>query len=145
MTLDIQQIKKILPHRYPFLLIDKVVDYIDGESLIAIKNVTANEQFFQGHFPDQKVMPGVLIVEAMAQAGAVYFYLDKKLQEKSKVVYYLGTADAKFLKPVVPGDQLKIVIKPKKLLSKAGFFFAEAFVKDTRVAKSEIGFGVTFE
>ncbi len=142
--LDIEQIKTILPHRYPFLLIDRVVDFSEGQQLTAIKNVTANEQFFQGHFPDEKVMPGVLIVEAMAQAGAVFFYLEKKLQDKKSVVYYLGSVDAKFLKPVFPGDQLKIVIKPKKLLSKAGFFAAEAFVKDVRVAKSEIGFGVQY-
>ncbi|MFC1594728.1 3-hydroxyacyl-ACP dehydratase FabZ [Candidatus Omnitrophota bacterium] len=144
MLLDIEQIKKILPHRYPFLLVDRVIEFDDGNSLTAVKNVTANEPFFQGHFPDEKVMPGVLITEAMAQAGAIFFYLTKKLSSEKRVIYYLGTIDAKFLKPVVPGDQLNIVIKPKKLLAKAGFFSAEAFVKDQRVAKAEIGFGVQF-
>ena len=133
-----------MPHRYPFLLIDRVTEFQD-DFLVALKNVTFNEQFFQGHFPDEKVMPGVLIVEAMAQAGAIYFYLAKKLQNKQRIIYYLGSVKAKFLKPVVPGDQLRIAVKPQKLMAKAGFFSAEAFVGEQVVARSEIGFGVQFE
>jgi len=141
MELDIQEIKKIIPHRFPFLLIDRVVDLRPNEKLIAIKNVSVNEHFFVGHFPDEKVMPGVLIIEAMAQAGCIYFYYSKNMQGKD-LIYYLAKTTTKFMKPVVPGDQLRIEITTIKLLAKAGFLNAKAFVGDKVVAESEIGFGI---
>src|SRR3989338_1148839 len=116
MELDICEIQKIIPNRFPFLLIDKVIELIPNEKLIAIKNVSVNEHFFVGHFPEEKVMPGVLIVEAMAQAGCVYFYYSKDLIGK-KLIYYLGKVEARFFAPVVPGDQLKIEVTTLKLLA----------------------------
>ena len=141
MELDISEIKKIIPHRFPFLLIDRVVDLRPREKLIAIKNVSANEQFFVGHFPNEKVMPGVLIIEAMAQAGCIYFYYSKNMQGKD-LIYYLAKVSTKFLKPVVPGDQLRIEVTTIKLMSKAGFLKIKTFVKDDLVAEAEIGFGI---
>ncbi len=141
MELNIQDIQKVIPHRFPFLLIDKVLDLRPNEKLVALKNVSVNEPYFVGHFPDEKVMPGVLIIEAMAQAACVYFYYSKNLQGKN-LIYYLARVEAKFTAPVVPGDQLRIEITTVKMLPKAGFLKAQAFVKDKMVAESEIGFGV---
>ena len=141
MELDILEIKKIIPHRFPFLLIDKVVSVVPNEKLIAIKNVSINEQFFTGHFPGEKIMPGVLIVEAMAQAGCIYFYYSKGLQGKT-CVYYLAKVEAKFHAPVVPGDQLRIEVTTIKLMPKVGFLNTKAFVSDRLVAEAEIGFSV---
>ncbi len=141
MQLDINDIQKILPHRFPFLLIDKVIDIQPNEKLVALKNVSINEHFFVGHFPDEKVMPGVLILEAMAQAGCVYFYYSQNLQGKD-FVFYLGRVNAKFHDKVVPGDQLKIEVTTIKLLKNAGFLKTQAFVKEKLVAEAEIGFGV---
>jgi len=141
MELNISEIQKIIPHRYPLLLIDKVVDLKPNEKLIAIKNVSINEQFFVGHFPGEKVMPGVLIIEAMAQAGCIYFYYSKNMQGKD-LIYYLAKVSTKFIKPVVPGDQLKIEVTTIKLMSKVGFLKIKTFVKDDLVAEAEIGFGI---
>lgn len=141
MELNIEQIKKIIPHRFPFLLIDKVIDLRPNEKLVALKNVSVNEPYFVGHFPDEKVMPGVLIIEAMAQAGCVYFYYSKNLHGKN-LIYYLAKVTAKFLHPVIPGDQLRIEITTVKIFSKGGFLKGEAFVKDKLVAEAEVGFGV---
>lgn len=141
MELDIHEIQKIIPHRFPFLLIDKVVDLVPNEKLTAIKNVSVNEHFFVGHFPGEKVMPGVLIIEAMAQAGCIYFYYSKNMQGKD-LIYYLAKVTSKFHKPVTPGDQLKIEVATVKLMSKAGFLATKAFVKDELVAEAEIGFGI---
>ncbi|OGX38079.1 MAG: 3-hydroxyacyl-[acyl-carrier-protein] dehydratase FabZ [Omnitrophica WOR_2 bacterium RIFCSPHIGHO2_02_FULL_50_17] len=141
MELDIREIQKIIPHRFPFLLIDKVIDLQPNEKLVALKNVSVNEHFFAGHFPQEKVMPGVLIVEAMAQAGCIYFYYSKDMQGKN-LTYYLAKVTAKFLKPVVPGDQLRIEVTTMKLMPKAGFLKTCAFVRDDMVAEAEIGFSV---
>ncbi len=141
MELDIREIQKIIPHRFPFLMIDKVVELVPNERLIAIKNVSVNEHFFVGHFPQEKVMPGVLIIEAMAQAGCIYFYYSKDMQGKN-LTYYLAKVTAKFLKPVVPGDQLRIEVTTMKLMPKAGFLKTCAFVRDDLVAEAEIGFSV---
>ena len=141
MELDVREIQKIIPHRYPFLLIDKVIELIPNEKLIAIKNVTINEEYFVGHFPKEKIMPGVLIVEAMAQAGCVYFYYSKNMQGK-ELVYYLAKVDAKFLHPVVPGDQLVLDVRSVRLMSKAGFLEVKAYVKDKLMAEAQIGFGI---
>ena len=141
MELDVREIQKIIPHRYPFLLIDKVIELVPNEKLIAIKNVSINEEYFVGHFPKEKIMPGVLIVEAMAQAGCIYFYYSKNMQGK-ELVYYLAKVEAKFIHPVVPGDQLRLEVSTVKLMAKAGFLNVKAFVKDKKVAEAEIGFGI---
>ncbi len=141
MELDIQEIKKIIPHRFPFLLIDRITSLEPNEKLVAIKNVSINEHFFVGHFPEEKVMPGVLIVEAMAQEGCIYFYYSKNMQGKD-LIYYLAKTTAKFRAPVVPGDQLRIEVTTIRLLPKAGFLKTKAFVGDNCVAEAEIGFGI---
>ena len=112
-TIDVIQIARItqlIPHRYPFLLIDKVVDVVLGESATGIKNVTINENFFQGHFPNMPVMPGVLIIESMAQTAAVFVVETLGPKAHGKVVYFMSIENAKFRRPVVPGDQLRILV-----------------------------------
>ena len=141
MQLDILEIQKIIPHRFPFLMIDKVIECAPNEKLVAIKNVSINEHYFVGHFPDEKVMPGVLIIEAMAQAGCIYFYYSKNMQGKD-LIYYLAKTTAKFIAPVHPGDQLRIEVTSIKLMPKVGFLKTKAFVKDKCVAEAEIGFGI---
>lgn len=141
MELDIQQIRKIIPHRFPFLMIDKVLEIQPNEKLVALKNVSVNEPYFVGHFPEEKVMPGVLIVEAMAQAGCIYFYYSKNMHGK-ELIYYLAKVTAKFIKPVTPGDQLRIEVTTLKMLPKAGFLKMVGFVGNEIVAEAEIGFGV---
>ncbi|HWR35847.1 MAG TPA: 3-hydroxyacyl-ACP dehydratase FabZ [Clostridia bacterium] len=108
-TLDINDIQQILPHRYPLLLIDRVIDMTRCKRIVAIKNVTVNEPFFTGHFPGYPIMPGVLIVEAIAQAGAALL-LTEIPDRKSKLMFFAGIERAKFRKPVVPGDQLRIEV-----------------------------------
>ena len=141
MELNIQEIHKIIPHRFPFLMIDRVLEIEPNVKLVAVKNVSVNEAHFQGHFPDEKVMPGVLMIEAMAQAGCIYFYYSKNMQGKS-LIYYLAKTTAKFFKPVVPGDQLRIEVATVKLMAKAGFLACKCFVKDVLVCEAEIGFGI---
>ncbi len=136
-SLDILELLKLLPHRYPFLLIDKIID-IDGDnSAVGIKNVTFNEPHFQGHFPGQPVMPGVLIIEAMAQdAGAIS--LKAAGSDKPSLVYFLTIDSAKFRKPVVPGDRLEIRVRKLKKRGNIVRFACEAFVDGAKVAEAEI-------
>ncbi len=141
MELNILEIQKIIPHRFPFLLIDKVLELEPNVKLVALKNVSVNEHFFVGHFPNEKVMPGVLIIEAMAQAGCIYFYYSKNLHGKN-LIYYLAKVTSKFYAPVVPGDQLRMVITTVKMLPKVGFLKGEAFVGDKLVCEAEVGFGI---
>jgi beta-hydroxyacyl-ACP dehydratase FabZ len=110
-VLDIAAIEKLLPHRYPFLLIDRVVE-LSGDHVVAIKNVTINEPFFVGHFPGHPVMPGVLIVEAMAQAGAVMAMRQSGFDPQKQVIYFMAIDKVKFRRPVVPGDQLRLEVEP---------------------------------
>lgn len=141
MELDIKQIKDIIPHRYPFLMIDRVTELEPNVKLVALKNVSVNEQYFLGHFPHQKVMPGVLITEALAQAGCVYFYYSKNMQGKN-LTYFLAKVTAKFMHPVVPGDQLRLEVTTIKMLTTGGFVLTKAFVGDKQVAEAEIGFSI---
>ncbi len=141
MRLEITDIQKIIPHRFPFLMIDRVLECKPNEKLVAVKNVSVNEHYFLGHFPQNQVMPGVLIIEAMAQAGCIYFYYSKSLQGKS-LIYYLAKTEARFHHPVVPGDQLIIEVTSVKLLPRAGFVKAKAMVGDKLMAEAEIGFGI---
>jgi 3-hydroxyacyl-[acyl-carrier-protein] dehydratase len=111
-TLDIQQIKEFLPHRYPMLLVDRVLDYEIGKTITAIKNVTANEEFFSGHFPHKPVMPGVLMIEALAQTAAILSFLTTNVKpDANSVVYFIGIDNARFKRPVGPGDQLKMEVE----------------------------------
>ncbi|KEA64367.1 3-hydroxyacyl-[acyl-carrier-protein] dehydratase, FabZ form [Marinobacterium lacunae] len=110
--MDVKEIREYLPHRYPFLLVDRVVDLKPGESIVAYKNVTVNEPFFNGHFPDHPVMPGVLIIEAMAQAAGILGFktMDKTPQDGS-IYYFVGADNVRFKRPVVPGDRLQLEAK----------------------------------
>lgn len=111
MVMDINQIMEILPHRYPFLMVDRIVELEPGKRCVGIKNVSINEPFFQGHFPGHPVMPGVLIVEAMAQVAGIMAYTGSDEATRKKVTYFMSIDSAKFRKPVFPGDQLRIVIE----------------------------------
>jgi 3-hydroxyacyl-[acyl-carrier-protein] dehydratase len=111
-SLDINQIKQYLPHRYPLLLVDRVLDWESGKRITAIKNVTANEEFFNGHFPSKPVMPGVLMIEAMAQTAAILSFLTKNQKpDENTLVYFLGIDGVRFKRPVVPGDQLRMEVE----------------------------------
>ncbi len=135
---DIQTIAALLPHRYPFLLIDRVVNLTPNKKIVALKNVTMNEPFFQGHFPSVAIMPGVLIVEAMAQAGGV-LVLDSLPEEKhGRPVYFMGLDKVRFRKPVVPGDQIIFEVELLKLRSKAAKLAGKASVDDHLVAEAEL-------
>lgn len=134
---DIQTILEYLPHRYPFLLIDRVVSLDPGEKITALKNVTINEPFFQGHFPSQPIMPGVLLVEAMAQAGGMLAFESRPAEQRGGPVYFMGIDKVRFRKPVVPGDQLILEARLLKLRSKAAKLSGNAFVDEKLVAEAE--------
>lgn len=136
--MDIVQIKEIIPHRYPMLLIDRVDELTEGQRIVAKKNVTINEPFFQGHFPHEPVMPGVLIVEAMAQAGAVA--LLSLPQFKGKTAYFGGIDKAKFRKKVTPGDTLILEVEILKIKANAGLGKGIARVDGKKVAEAELTF-----
>ena len=128
MTFDIQEILSLLPQRYPFLLIDRIVDFEPKVALTAIKNVTINEPFFQGHFPGVPIMPGVLVIEAMAQAGAVLM-LSEIEDRESRLAVFTGIERAKFRRQVVPGDQLRIEVKVLNFKMRLGRMEAKAFIE----------------
>jgi len=138
MVYDVNDIQKILPHRYPFLMLDKVIELEEGKRAVGIKNVTMNEQFFQGHFPGNPVMPGVLIIEALAQTGAVAILSLE--QYKNKTVYFGGIKSAKFKQKVTPGDTLKLVTEIIKMKGKFGIGNGIAYVNDKIVAEAELIF-----
>jgi 3-hydroxyacyl-[acyl-carrier-protein] dehydratase/UDP-3-O-[3-hydroxymyristoyl] N-acetylglucosamine deacetylase/3-hydroxyacyl-[acyl-carrier-protein] dehydratase len=134
---DIEKILKILPHRYPFLLVDKVLEMEKGKSIVALKNVTYNEPFFQGHFPNLKVMPGVLLIEAIAQAGGVLLY-NSIPDPENKFVFLSKIDKAKFRRPVVPGDQIRIEVDLLKLKNKICQIRGKALVEKEVAAEGEI-------
>ena len=134
-AIDVRGIMDCLPHRYPFLLVDRVLEMKKSESIVCIKNVTVNEPFFQGHFPGNPIMPGVLIVEAMAQAAGILGY--KSSETPAKGVYFMSIESAKFRRPVVPGDQLRFDIKVIKRRNNVWKFRAEAKVEDKVVSEAE--------
>jgi 3-hydroxyacyl-[acyl-carrier-protein] dehydratase len=135
--MDINAIMRVLPHRYPFLLIDRIVEHTPKERIVALKNVTINEPFFAGHFEGYPIMPGVLVVEAMAQAGGVL--LMSALEDPaSKLLFFAGIEKARFRQPVVPGDQLRIEVDVKAWRMNAGRMEGKAFVGNKRVAEALI-------
>jgi len=135
MALDINAILHLLPHRFPFLLIDRVIDLERTKRIVAIKNVTINEHFFAGHFPGAPVMPGVLVVEAMAQAGGVLLLAEVE-ERDSKLILFTGIDGARFRRPVVPGDQLRIVVEVKAWRGNAGRMQGTAYVGDKLAAEA---------
>jgi len=136
-SLDINDIQKILPHRYPFLLIDRVIDLTPRERIVAIKNVTINEPFFQGHFPNLPIMPGVLIVEAIAQAGGALLLTEVE-DRAQKLMLFTGIERARFRRPVVPGDQVRLEVEVKSWRMNAVRMEGKAFVGDKRVAEATV-------
>jgi 3-hydroxyacyl-[acyl-carrier-protein] dehydratase len=137
MELNAQEIMKLLPHRYPFLLVDKIIRFEIGSGVAGIKNVTINEPFFQGHFPGHPIMPGVLILEAMAQVGGFYALLAKEVDE-SQVPYFVGIDKAKFRKPVLPGDVLHLELTLLKMRRGLYHFSGKAKVDGRLVAEAEL-------
>jgi len=136
-VMDIEAIKAILPHRYPFLLLDRIVELVPGERIVAIKNVTVNEPFFQGHFPGYPVMPGVLIMEALAQAGAVMMLRDME-DPGNKIPFFTGIDKVKFRRQVVPGDRLSLELEVLRNRGNACKLAAKAFVDGELAAEGEI-------
>ena len=136
LSIDIERILKMIPHRYPFLMIDRLIDVVPGESAVGIKNVTAGEPHFQGHFPDRPVMPGVLIVEAMAQTAAVIVVASLGAAAEGKLVYFMTIDNARFRKPVVPGDQLRLFCRKERQRANVWKFSCEARVDDTVVVEA---------
>ncbi len=135
--MDIKEIMSLLPHRYPFLLVDKITELEEDKRIVGIKNVTVNEPFFQGHFPEYPIMPGVLIVEAMAQVGGLLAFKSSGAEGK-KIVYFAGIDKARFRNPVIPGDQLRFVVALLRTKRSIWVFKGEAFVDEKLVAEAEL-------
>ncbi|HJS32747.1 MAG TPA: 3-hydroxyacyl-ACP dehydratase FabZ [Alphaproteobacteria bacterium] len=136
LSLDVERIMKMIPHRYPFLMIDRVVEAVPDVSAVGIKNVTINEPYFQGHFPQRPVMPGVLIIEAMAQTAAVLVVYTLGPDAEGKLVYFMTVDSARFRRPVTPGDTLHIHVRKERNRGPVWKFSAEAKVDGTLVAEA---------
>jgi len=139
LPIDVTQIQELIPHRYPFLLVDKVLE-LDPEArrIVAQKNVSINEPYFQGHFPGRPIMPGVLIIEALAQAGGVMTQLGLGRDAQSKLFYMVKVENARFNKQVVPGDVLILEVQMKRLIRNMGWYYGEAKVNGEIVASAEV-------
>jgi beta-hydroxyacyl-ACP dehydratase FabZ len=135
--MDVREIMKLLPHRYPFLLVDRIERLVAGQEIVGLKNVTMNEPFFIGHFPGSPIMPGVLIVEAMAQAGGVLAFLSGPKDLAGSSVYFVGIDKVRFRKPVVPGDQLRMHLTMLRQKGRIVKMRGEAFVGEALVAEGE--------
>ncbi|HEX2953184.1 MAG TPA: 3-hydroxyacyl-ACP dehydratase FabZ [Bacillota bacterium] len=136
--MDIGEIKKLLPHRYPFLLVDRVLEYEPNRRIVAIKNVTANEEFFNGHFPQKPVMPGVLIIESLAQVAGLAMLAEE--EHRGKIPYFTGIDSARFRRPVIPGDQLRLEVEVLRIKGNFGRAAAKATVDGQVVAEAELMF-----
>jgi 3-hydroxyacyl-[acyl-carrier-protein] dehydratase len=135
---DISEIKKLLPHRYPFLLVDRVLEYEPNRRIVAIKNVTSNEEFFNGHFPQRPVMPGVLIIESLAQVAGLAMLTEE--EHRGKIPYFTGIDNARFRRPVIPGDQLRLEVEVLRVKGNFGRAAAKATVEGQVVAEAELMF-----
>ena len=135
---DIMAVMEKLPHRYPFLLVDRIIKLIPDDRILALKNVTINEPFFQGHFPGKPVMPGVLIIEAMAQAGGILAYETAPADRRNRLIYFMGMDKVRFRKIVIPGDQIIFEAKILKFRSKVAKMSGTATVDDQLVAEAEL-------
>ena len=138
MIMDINAIMKILPHRYPFLMVDRIIELEQGKRCVGIKNVTINEPFFQGHFPQHPVMPGVMIIEALAQVAGIMAYMASDEETKKKVSYFLSIDNARFRKPVFPGDQLRLEIETTMQRRGIWGVSAKAYVGETLVTEADL-------
>lgn len=140
LPINVEQIQDLLPHRYPFLLVDRVVEIVPNVSVVALKNVSINEPFFNGHFPGHPVMPGVLIVEAMAQTAGLLTQISRRINgDNGNPLFYLVKVDnARFSAPVVPGDQLRLEVTQKRLVRGMGLFIARTLVDGKEVASCEL-------
>lgn len=136
-VLEVEDLMRLLPHRYPLLLVDRLVDIVPGEGAVGIKNVSYGDQFFQGHFPQKPVMPGVLIIEAMAQSAAAYTSYTEELDVEGKVVLFMGVDKARFRRPVIPGDQLRIAVRTVQRRAPVWRFEGLASVDGKRVAEAQ--------
>ncbi len=134
--IDIYEIRKLLPHSYPFLLVDKIIEFEPSKRIVGIKNVTFNEPFFTGHFPDKPIMPGVLILEAMAQTGGVLAF--KSIPGMEGSVFFTGIDEARFRKPVIPGDQLKMIVEVVRHRREIWVFNGQALVDKDIAAEARI-------
>lgn len=146
MQLDFEEIKKIIPQRFPFIMIDKVLELEPGKHIVAVKNISGNDMTFLGHFPEKAIMPGALILEAMAQAAIILHGANGAEASKGKKkLYYFGSVKARFLHPVVPGDQLKIKIESVKSLPTTVYVSGQAFVENKKISEAELVFSIKDE
>jgi len=146
MQLDFEEIKKLIPQRFPFIMIDRILEVEPGKKAVSIKNVTGNDIFFLGHFPEKAIFPGAAIIEAMAQTAIVLFATQKKkTREGKEPLYYFGSVKARFLNPVVPGDQIRITVTNIKSLPTSSYVSAEAFVDDKKISEADLVFSVKDE
>jgi 3-hydroxyacyl-[acyl-carrier-protein] dehydratase len=146
MQLDFEEIKELIPQRFPFIMIDRVLEIEPGKHITAVKNISGNDMVFLGHFPEKAVMPGALIIEAMAQTAIILFATNKKNEGSSKKpMYYFGSVKARFLHPALPGDQLKIKVVNVKTLPTGAFVSGEVFVDDKKITEAELVFSVKNE
>ena len=146
MTLDFEEIKKLIPQRFPFIMIDKVIEIMPGKEVTAVKNISGNDIFFLGHFPEKAIMPGVAIIEAMAQTSIVLFAAGQQPGEgRKQPLYFLGSVKARFFNPVLPGDCLRIKAVNVKSLPNGAYVSAEAFVNENKVSEAELVFSVKDE
>jgi 3-hydroxyacyl-[acyl-carrier-protein] dehydratase len=139
--LSFEEVKELIPQRFPFIMIDKVTELEPGKHVVAVKNVSGNDIFFLGHFPEKAVMPGAAIIEAMAQASIVLFAAGKDREsDEKRPLYYFGSVKARFLNPVVPGDQIVIRVVNVKTLPAGAYVSGEAFVEDRKIAEADLVF-----
>jgi len=146
MQLDFEEIKKLLPQRFPFIMIDRVLEVDPGKQATAVKNISGNDMVFLGHFPQKAIMPGALIIEAMAQTAIILFATkNKNTGSDERPLYFFGSVKARFLHPAVPGDQLKIRVENVKTLPTGSYVSGEAFVDEKKISEAELVFSVKYE